>query len=148
MLQTGMVLQHRVITVDSCIVSIDSTVAKPGDTIRLALRIRSIEKSRIGAFGFHVSYDSSLLSFQNVENYNSIFRYDSILFNKIADTLNFAWSNMNDIIVPDNIKLCDLEFVYLGGQGVLTFLDGSMVGGIDYSEFNVTFNEGVVGPLT
>ena len=130
------------ITSDSCFVSIDSVKAKSGDTIKFALKIKSIENEDIGSFGFHISFDSTSIKFIKVENVNS--DLSSMELNKTHDSLHFAWDGMGNTNFLNDTKICDLKFLFIGGQSTLSFLNGSMVGGENLIEFNVNFINGYV----
>jgi len=71
----------------------------------------------VGAFGFKLKFDSTVMKYYDIKNVNSKFGSEvALLRNNTNTSLNFAWSAGADELSIDSGKICDIRFVY-SGQG-------------------------------
>ena len=141
--------QDVVSLADSCMLKLDSLVAKPGDTVRFALWIK--DSTKTGAWGARIQIDTNVLTF-----IDTLLNIDDTLNNTgrggVCEGAGYNKPGMDNTVNSNfysmkNKRLLNLEFIYNGGETALTFLPGSMVGNDSLQEDNVTFLNGNIGPL-
>ncbi len=102
-------------------VSIDTVHAQAGGTAYVPLRVKNF--NGVGAISLKIAYNSAVLTFQKLANYNSGVDSTTITANAASGVLSIAWFQgpTASPLTLGNAKFADLVFTYNGGSTTLAF---------------------------
>lgn len=127
--------------------AIGSATPRVGDTILVPVNLSYF--SNVGAINFGIQYNTSVLKYIGMENWNSQFGVP--VYNESNGKIMVAWFAFtpSGAINITSGKMADLKFKYLGGTAPLSFVPADCaVSDVNNTPIVVTYNSGSVSPYT
>lgn len=122
-------------------VTAGSVTATPGDSVTIPINVTNF--SRIGAITLKVQYTTAALTWGRALNYDS--QLTGALAGASGGVVNIAWDAVAGMNLASG-KLLDLKFLYVGGNGTLTFTAACEISDVDGNVQTVTYTGGTVKP--
>ena len=128
--------------------SIDSVTGTIGTDTDIPLRTYDFED--IAAIDFQISFDNSVIDFNQLDNVNEILTNNGTLeYNSEGNLLFISWTitpgATSGINIPDGEKLFDMDFYFSGGSCDVEFVERYCnVSDNDLNSVNVSYSDGYI----
>lgn len=136
--------QYVTLTLNAPITIAGSVSACPNESFNIPVTVNNF--NQVGAITLRLDFDSTLIKYNDAYNINT--SLSGIMINTINTSgtmkkINFAWTNIPSVSLPNGSKLFDLNFTLISGSPALLFNNTSNGGGdCEYvNDFAIPFND-------
>ncbi|MHC1708715.1 MAG: CARDB domain-containing protein [Bacteroidales bacterium] len=102
----------------SIVINMDTLTANPGDSVTVPVYAHNFTNA--GSFTFYINFNSTVLTWGRVANWNPALLNGVHLGNASGNQLAVVWADINGANIIED-KLFDLKFKYNNGSSILDF---------------------------